>query len=351
MGTVLAVQANFYRVSLDGNATLPVRELLCTRRSRLKKVGQRVVVGDRVAIEEPDWAGQRGAIAAVMPRCTYLERPPIANVDLALVTCALAEPEPDPVHLSRFLVQASASGLEVQVCLNKCDLASDLECEQWRSRLEGWGYTPLLLSAKIQVGLNDLLAACRGKLAVLAGASGVGKSSLLNVLVPGLALRTQPVSGRLQHGRHTTRHVELFGLPTGGWIADTPGFNQMELAACQSSSTIQHFPEARQAASCCQFQDCLHQDEPGCAVREMTWERYEIYRQFLAEVLEREAIERDTQDPDEELKNKTRSQGTVTEPRLHARYRQTSRRSNRQRFQILQGDVDALLQSEAAEDF
>lgn len=349
VGTVLAVQANFYRVSLNQSQDYPSPELLCTRRARLKKMGQKVAVGDRVCVEHPQWNSQRGAIASVMPRETFLSRPPVANVQQAIIVCALKEPEPEPIQLSRFLVQASASGLEIQVCLNKCDLLSPKEQESWRSRLVDWGYDPLLLSTVDGTGLEELRQRCAGKISVLAGGSGAGKSSLLNALIPGLKLRTQPVSGRLQHGRHTTRHVELFDLSSGGWIADSPGFNTLELDACDSKTLIQHFPEISHAGEC-QFANCSHTSEPGCAIKALDWERYEHYQQFLEEVLEREAKERDMTTVDPSVKIKSRRGAKVAEPRLASKYRQESRRSRRQQMQFMRGDIDTLMQSEEFDD-
>ena len=154
LGTVLAVQANFYQVQLDvagGQASddsvkfsdreqshnpksqIPNPKLLCTRRTRLKKIGQRVMVGDRVVVEEPDWEGGRGAIADVLPRKTQLDRPPVANAEQILLVFALADPPLDPYQLTRFLVKAETTELDIRLCLNKSDLVSDEELEEWRS--------------------------------------------------------------------------------------------------------------------------------------------------------------------------------------------------------------------------
>ena len=349
LGTVLAVQANYYRVSLTQPHSYPSSALLCTRRARLKKLGQKVAVGDRVCVEEPDWSSQRGAISAVLPRQTFLTRPPVANVRQALIVFALREPDPDPLQLSRFLVQAAASGLDVQVCLNKCDLLSVEEREEWRSRLLDWGYQPLLVSAVTGMGLEQLRQRCQQTISVMAGGSGAGKSSLLNALMPGLKLRTQPVSGKLQHGRHTTRHVELFALPSGGWIADSPGFNSLELDACQSTALIGYFPESLRVGAC-QFANCSHISEPGCEIRALAWERYDHYKLFFQEILAREEKEKDTAALDPVLKLKTKRGNNASEPRLASKYRQDSRRSRRQQMQVMRGDLDVLLQSEAFED-
>lgn len=268
-GTVIAVQANFYRVQLQDPPAEQPSELLCTSRSRLMKTGQRVIVGDRVWVEEPDWQGQRGAIAAIEPRQSELDRPAIANVDQILLVFAVAEPELDPNQLSRFLVKAETTGVAVQLCLSKCDLISDSAIAAWQERLANWGYPPLWLSQNQPDRWPLLLDRLAGRITLVAGPSGVGKSSLINRLIPDLGLRTAAVSGKLGRGRHTTRHVELFELPQGGLLADSPGFNQPDLT-CSDRELAQYFPEIRQrlASDRCQFHDCRHLEEPGCCVQD-----------------------------------------------------------------------------------
>ncbi|NJK63812.1 MAG: ribosome small subunit-dependent GTPase A [Synechococcaceae cyanobacterium SM2_3_1] len=254
-GVVQAAQANFYRVGVTNTegsdprsltANPSTQAILCTCRTRLKKMGYQVMVGDRVQFvlggetTASDASDQRGAIIAIEPRSSLLSRPAIANLDQVMVVFALAEPELDPYRLSRFLVQAETTGLPVQLCLNKCDLLTQAEQQGWVERLRRWGYDPLLVSARTGEGVPELLQVCTDQISVLMGLSGVGKSSLLNRLVPDLNLPTQAVSGRLQQGRHTTRHVELFPLQgTSGWVADSPGFNQVERYHCPSQDLIQ----------------------------------------------------------------------------------------------------------------
>lgn len=345
-GVVLAAQANFYRVHLDPGLTPPQpriegspEQLLCTRRSRLKKIGQQVVVGDRVTLHR---AGERGVIEAVRERRNFLHRPPIANIDQTLIVLSMREPALDPVQLSRFLVHAEGCGIPVQVCLNKCDLISGPERDVWHRRLQSWGYDPLLLSATAGMGLSELRQVCRGQISVVMGLSGVGKSTLLNQLLPDLSLSTQAVSGRLRQGRHTTRHVELFPLGSDqgcGWIADSPGFNQADLSSCHAHTLIDQFPEVRHLIGHCQFRDCLHHQEPGCQIRTLSWERYPIYLSFLEEILSREGSDQVSPVPEESLKYKPSPKGAkrtslnwqqAAIPRLHSRYRQRSRRQARQ---------------------
>jgi ribosome biogenesis GTPase len=346
-GTVLAVQANFYFVQVNGGGA-GAMTLLCTRRTRLKKIGQTVMVGDRVVVDEPDWAGNRGAIGQVLPRRSQLDRPPIANANQILLVFALEEPSLDPYQLTRFLVKAESTRLGVCLCLSKCDLVVMAQQQQWRQRLHGWGYEPVLISTYEPQGLEDLYPQLQDKVTVVSGPSGVGKSSLINHLIPDANLRVSAVSGKLGRGRHTTRHVELFELPMGGLLADTPGFNQPDLDGLpeQLGSC---FPEIRQrlAIGTCQFGDCWHRDEPGCVVRG-GWERYEWYLLLLQEVLSRHSDRQQQPQAEATLKQKVRGKDEISyEPRLDSKkYRRESRRSRQQAMQEMRGNVDDLLDSE-----
>ena len=354
VGTVVAVQANYYRVHLEppplspspplpSLATCSPPSLLCTRRSRLKKIGQQVMVGDRVIVAEPDWAGGRGAIAQVLPRQTELNRPPIANTNQILLVFALVDPPLDAYQLSRFLVKAESTDLDICLCLNKSDLATPEQLQSTGDRLQSWGYQPLFVSVKTGTGLFALRSALQQKITVLAGLSGVGKSSLINQLIPGINLRVGEVSGKLNRGRHTTRHIELFELPTGGLLADTPGFNQPDLE-CTVEELVYYFPEAQQrlAVARCQFNDCLHRDEPNCAVRG-DWERYQHYLDFLEEVSEFQEQLNQKAEPESSLKVMTKSKGHQYEPKLETKkYRRLSRRTQQQGLQELYQDAEEM---------
>ncbi|PSB27776.1 small ribosomal subunit biogenesis GTPase RsgA [Stenomitos frigidus] len=357
LGTVVAVQANYYHVQLDfsrepgvcqdGKAaqiassrlSVPLM-LLCTRRSRLKKIGQRVMVGDRVEVEEPDWDGGRGAIAHVLPRRSELDRPPVANADQLLLVFAMVEPTLDPHQLSHFLIKAETTQLQVCLCLNKSDLATADEREHWQNRLQHWGYRPILISVHQAIGLAALAAQLTDRVTIVSGPSGVGKSSLINQFVPNSDLRVATVSGKLGRGRHTTRHVELFELPTGGLLADTPGFNQPDLD-CAPEDLANYFPEARKrlAEANCQFSDCLHRDEPNCVVRG-DWERYEHYLHFLEAAIARQEALNKLGDSESTMKRKSDRAGEQYEPKLETKkYRRPSRRVLQQTLQNMRYDL------------
>ncbi|WP_319421753.1 small ribosomal subunit biogenesis GTPase RsgA [Pleurocapsa sp. FMAR1] len=347
IGTVVAVQANFYHVKLENNDM--ARFLLCTRRTRLKKIGQKVMVGDRIIVEEPDWQDARGAISQVIPRTTELQRPPVANAHSILLVFAVEEPTLDPWQLSRFLVKAESTALNLCLCLNKCDLITQLQQQQWQERLEQWGYQANYISVQQQSGINELLEHLKGIITVVAGPSGVGKSSLIDALIPSVNLRIGEVSGKLQRGRHTTRHVELFELPGGGLLADSPGFNQPDLD-CLPQDLAQYFPEARARlhTKSCQFSDCLHRDEPNCAVRG-DWERYEYYLDFLDKAIARQDILDQQPDRESSLKLKVKRAGkSYYEPKLQTKkYRRTSRKK---KHQNLQDVYDRQLQEEIEDE-
>jgi ribosome biogenesis GTPase / thiamine phosphate phosphatase len=346
-GLVVATQANYYRVRLDPGSALPNSEmlgktLLCTRRARLKKTNQQVMVGDRVRVEAIDWADRRGAIAEVSPRQSMLDRPPVANADQILLVFALAEPDLDPQQLGRFLVKAESTGIPVSLCLNKQDLISTDTRRYWQEQLCQWGYPVTMMSLREEDTLNTLLPLLQGRTTIVSGPSGVGKSSLINWLIPQAGLRTGTVSGKLGRGRHTTRHVELFELPGGGFLADTPGFNQPDLALTPLALG-QCFPEIRLrlAKENCQFNDCLHRDAPGCAV-DSHWPRYDFYLTLLDEALAYQETHQRQRDPDAALKLKMGDQGQQQqEPRLQAKkYRRPSRRHQKQHLDALRYDLE-----------
>ena len=285
-GMVVALQANYLEVERDQVSERIPSRLLCTRRTRLSHRGEAVYVGDRVRVEAIDASHARAVVSHVEPRVSFLTRPPVANATTVVVALAVARPAFDPDQASRFLLTAERTSLHVQLVLTKTDLLEPEALEQLRARLHAWGYPPLLVSTGSGLGLSKLKQSLAGSsLSVLCGPSGVGKSSLLNALIPEHDLRIGAVSGRLPRGRHTTRHVELHRLEGEARVADTPGFNRPELPDDPRNLEVL-FPELRAQLEPhpCRFRDCLHRDEPGCGVTR-EWERYPIYRRAVEDLL------------------------------------------------------------------
>lgn len=340
-GTVVAIQANFYRVHLDKNYgdenSYSIPYLLCTRRSRLKKIGQNVMVGDRVTIVKSNHEDSRGSIVSILPRKTELSRPQVANADQILLLFPFKEPELEPWQLSRFLVKAESTLIPLVLCFNKVDLLETEEQTRWKMRLDEWGYSPLLISTFTIQGFQQLSDCLQNKFTILAGPSGAGKSSLINKLVPNIEQRVNEVSGKLRKGRHTTRHVELFRLPGGGLIADTPGFNQADLQ-CDPYKLINYFPEAKAQLKQgkCQFNNCLHKSEPNCIVSK-NWERYRHYLTILAEILLQKEVDQKIKVQESTLKLKIKAFGKECyEPKLEIKkYRRHSRKDRKQNLQEL----------------
>ncbi|MGI5840432.1 MAG: ribosome small subunit-dependent GTPase A [bacterium] len=273
-------------------------EFLCTRRGRFKKERQNLLTGDQVGIIVGE--DGRGTIEIIQPRLSELVRPPIANVDRAVVVVACHRPEPNFYLLDKLLVMVEQTDLPVLLVVNKIDRLADSDSglrELWAEMIAVYrqaGYPVLRTSAKTGEGLAELREACRGRVSVLAGASGVGKSSLLNALQPGLALKTGETSAKIGRGRHTTRHVELLRVDPDGFVADTPGFTAIELPEMAANELIGCFPEMYPWQGRCRFSTCLHWQEPDCAVKaavaegEINAGRYEHYCEFLREIKARE---------------------------------------------------------------
>ncbi len=292
-GLIVASQANFFRVKLDkiqdDKNQIPINlnnpcDLLCTIRKRLVHQGDSVYVGDKVWVEEIDWLHNRAVIFDIEPRKNLLPRPPVANVTDIVVALSFNEPVFEIDQATRFLLSAENSGPNVLLLLTKSDLIDQQSLSNQIERLKSWGYNPLSISTKTGQGLLTLKNHLKSnQLTVICGPSGVGKSSLINMLLPNLSIPIGGLSRRLQRGRHTTRHVELFSLDIDSFVADTPGFNIIE-NDIKSYQLSLLFPELRNQLNSypCRFRDCLHLDEPGCGV-DKSWERYFLYKRFINE--------------------------------------------------------------------
>ena len=207
---------------------------LCTLRGRLRLEDIRVMVGDRVKVTVE---GEQGVVEEILPRQSELIRPAIANIDQVVVVFAAAKPKPSLILLDRILVQAELARLDALLVINKSDLALE-EAKRLQEMYGSIPYRTVIVSAKEVRGLDEVRQELTGKMSTLAGPSGVGKSSLLNALLPELELEVQSVSRKVQRGRHTTRTVTLLPLPDGGFVADTPGFSVLNLVTWKRNSSM-----------------------------------------------------------------------------------------------------------------
>ncbi|MGE5449925.1 MAG: ribosome small subunit-dependent GTPase A, partial [Methanomassiliicoccales archaeon] len=218
-GLVIKHYSGFYYVAVG-------EEILeCRSRGRLKK--ESVLSGDRV--EVTDLGNGQGVVETVLPRVSELARPPVANINTVIVVVAQNNPPPSLWLLDRLLVLITFQGLKPILILNKADLDPVPDAGDLPKIYQACGYQVIKTSTRDGEGLDDVIAAMQSRISVLAGQSGVGKSSLLNQVCPGLTLKTGEVSKKIGRGRHTTRHTELFPVPGGGWVADTPGFSVLDL--------------------------------------------------------------------------------------------------------------------------
>lgn len=286
VGRIIKLLAGFYFVQIEGTV------LRCRARGKLRAGEAQPWVGDYVEISQ--LSHEEGVVEKLLPRTNLLERPTVANITQVVVMASVASPLPNLSLIDRILVSAEQLNLRAVICFNKSDLS---ERPDIPAIYEPAGYRVVAVSVKFGEDLEPLFAELANQTSVLAGQSGVGKSSLIDRLMPELALRLGEVSSKSQLGRHTTRHVELIYVPEyKAFIADTPGFSRLDLPTSVSSQDISDlFPEMRAVRDRCRFAyDCKHHNEPGCAVKSLVQdgkiatERYNSYLTLYEEVKQAE---------------------------------------------------------------
>jgi ribosome biogenesis GTPase len=290
-GLIVKALSGYYFVQ-DYAGGNPVQ---CRGRGIFKKRGESPLVGDRVVYSETE--NGEGSVEEILPRKSELIRPQIANADLAVLVFSVVRPELSLVLLDKFLVHTEHARMDALIVLTKLDRIPEGEegerirrtMEQARLLYTSIGYQVVLTSAHKGEGLEELRTALAGHINMLAGQSGVGKSSLVNALVPGLKIETNEISDKLGRGKHTTRHVELIPISGGGYMADTPGFSQLDFAELGIDEIGSCFREFRPLSQHCKFRGCTHTHEPHCAVLQakeqgiVAESRYEHYVSFMTE--------------------------------------------------------------------
>ena len=265
----------------------------CKARGIFRNRNTKLLVGDDVDFEILDEAERLGNVTEILPRKNKLIRPAAVNVDQVLLLFACREPEPNFGLLDRFLIQMDRQGCRTEICFGKCDLADPERREELKEIYRNTGYGITFFSSVTGEGMEEIRALLRGKTPVLAGPSGVGKTSLRNVLVPDTAGETGELSRKLQRGKHTTRHTEIFVVEEETYLLDTPGFTALELENAEPEEFREFFPEFMPFWNGCRFHGCLHLQEPDCLVKEavatgrISRERYDSYCQMVREARER----------------------------------------------------------------
>ena len=289
-GKIVKGIAGFYYVHVVESGVYECKAKGVFRKEKIKPL-----VGDNVEIEVLNEDSKEGNIVRILPRKNELIRPAVANIDQALVVFAVAKPDPHFNLLDRFLVMMEMKELPVVLCFNKSDIADDALIEKLRQVYEPTGYPLIFTSAREDDNIEEVRKVLKGKTTAIAGPSGVGKSSIINLLQPEANMETGTISRKIERGKHTTRHSELFPIDEESYIMDTPGFSSLYVNDFEKEELKYYFPEFAEYEGMCRFNGCDHVHEPGCAVKEAVEEKkiHEIRYQDYIEMYE-------------ELKNKRR---------------------------------------------
>ena len=261
-GKIIKGIAGFYYVY----TTLGLVE--CKAKGVFRNKNIKPLVGDNVKISIIDEEQMTGNIDEILDRKNSLIRPASANIDQAMIIFAITKPDPNYNLLDRFLISMRQQDIPTVVCFNKSDIATDEDIDELKKSYEGCGCRVLFVSARIEEGLSDIKEVLKGKTTVVAGPSGVGKSTIVNALYPEANMETGEISRKIERGKHTTRHAELFALSEDTFIMDTPGFTSLYINGIKKEELWEYYPEFAEHEKRCRFGGCAHISEPVCGVKE-----------------------------------------------------------------------------------
>ncbi|HOV25351.1 MAG TPA: ribosome small subunit-dependent GTPase A [Pseudobacteroides sp.] len=283
LGVVMKGIGGFYYIKSSPHGIVE-----CKARGIFRKDDIIPLPGDRVSFSIVDADKNTGIIEEILPRTSELVRPAVANVTQLVIVVAVRSPQPDFLLLDKLLITASIKKIKPVILFNKIDQGTEQDIKRIKKVYENTGYKMFFLCAKSREGFDDLMEILADNITVFAGQSGVGKSTILNLLAGAVVMETGAVSDKIERGRHTTRHAELFELSNGGLVVDTPGFSSFELTGLELGDLEFHYPEFLDHLGRCRFNGCSHINEPDCVVKEavqngyINSERYERFVHFYS---------------------------------------------------------------------
>lgn len=287
-GKIIKGIAGFYYIyAEDGN----VYE--CKAKGIFRKDNFKPLVGDNVEITVLNEEEKEGSVTSILPRRNSLIRPTVANVDQAFLIFAMENPKPNFLLLDRFLIMMKQQEIPAVICFNKKDVGEKEEMEKLYEIYTGCGYRVVLSSTYEGEGMDEIHEILKGKTTVVAGPSGVGKSSITNCMQGEVQMETGEISKKLKRGKHTTRHSQVIPVEKNTFLVDTPGFSSLYLTDMKEEELRDYFPEFVMYEPQCRFQGCMHIHEPGCAVKKalsegkISQQRYDNYLALYEELKEK----------------------------------------------------------------